>query len=135
MNNAYNLPMGSDALIAQIASAYFSHNAVRPEQIAECISNIKKGMASDLEAEEDEAQLASTKKTPQEIRKSITPQAIYSFIDGRGYKSLKRHLSSNGYTEEQYKETFGLPYDYPMTAPEYAAERSALAKKMGLGRR
>ena len=58
-----------------------------------------------------------------------------SFIDGRSYKSLKRHLSTNGLTPDEYRERFGLPKDYPMVAPAYSAQRSELAKSIGLGRK
>ena len=67
------------------------------------------------------------------VKKSITPEAIISLIDGKPYKSLKRHLSGKGLTPEQYREQYGLPRDYPMVAPTYAQKRSELARSMGLG--
>jgi predicted transcriptional regulator len=70
---------------------------------------------------------------PVPIKKTITPDAIISLEDGQPYKSLKRHLTSRGLTPEQYREKWGLPSDYPMVAPNYAAQRSELAKAMGLG--
>ena len=68
------------------------------------------------------------------IRKSITPGFLICLDDGRKFKSLKRHLASLGMTPGQYREKWGLPKDYPMVAAEYTATRSALAKKIGLGR-
>lgn len=69
------------------------------------------------------------------IRKSITPDYIVCLLDGKRFKSLKRHLHTQyEMSPDQYRDKFGLPFDYPMVAPNYAAERSALAKKMGLGR-
>ena len=68
------------------------------------------------------------------IKKSVTPDYIISLEDGRHYKSLKRHLSGRGLTPEQYREKWNLPADYPMVAPNYAKQRSDLAKSMGLGR-
>jgi len=56
-------------------------------------------------------------------------------IDGKGYKMLKRHLSLNGYTPASYRETFGLPRDYPMVAANYAETRRAHAVRIGLGRK
>lgn len=56
-------------------------------------------------------------------------------IDGRPYKILKRHLPQNGHTPQSYREAYNLTRDYPMTAPDYAAKRSDLARKSGLGRR
>lgn len=70
------------------------------------------------------------------IRKSITPDHIISLEDGKPYKSLKRHLqSSYGMTPEQYRAKWGLPPYYPMVAPNYAAKRSELALRIGLGRK
>ena len=68
-----------------------------------------------------------------QIRKSINPDGIVSFIDGKTYKTLKRHLTSRGLDPKSYRARYGLPADYPMVAPSYAAQRSALAKTIGLG--
>lgn len=73
------------------------------------------------------------KPTPAQVRKSVRPDGIVSFIDGRGYKTLKRHLSANGLDPHSYRERYSLPADYPMVAPEYAERRSALAKAISLG--
>jgi predicted transcriptional regulator len=67
------------------------------------------------------------------VKKSITPEALISLIDGKPYKSLKRHLTGKGLTPDQYREQYGLPRDYPMVAPAYAQKRSELARSMGLG--
>jgi len=75
------------------------------------------------------------KPTAAQIRKSITPDALISFIDGKPYRMLKRHLNTHGLTAKSYQERYGLPTNYPMTAPSYSAARSALATKMGLGRK
>ena len=70
------------------------------------------------------------------IKKSVMPEHIVCLEDGRKLKMLKRHLSTAyGMTPEQYRERWGLPPDYPMVAPNYARQRSSLAKKIGLGRR
>jgi predicted transcriptional regulator len=74
------------------------------------------------------------KPTPAQVRKSITPDAIISFIDGKAYKTMKRHLGTHGLDPHSYRQRYGLPSDYPMVAPNYAAQRSALAKSIGLGR-
>ncbi len=69
-------------------------------------------------------------------RKSLSnPDHIVSMIDGKAYKTLRRHLSTHGMTPEQYRETFGLKADYPMVAPNYSESRRAMAKKIGLGRK
>jgi predicted transcriptional regulator len=67
------------------------------------------------------------------IRKSVTPDYLICLDDGRKFKSLRRHLTVLGMTPEQYRAKWNLPNDYPMVAPNYAAQRSALAKKIGLG--
>jgi predicted transcriptional regulator len=69
-------------------------------------------------------------------RKSLaSPDHIISMIDGRPYRTLKRHLSGHGLTPEQYRERYKLKADYPMVAPGYSEQRSAMAKKIGLGRK
>ena len=68
------------------------------------------------------------------VKKSINPDFIICLEDGKKFKSLKRHLRTQyNMTPEQYREKWGLPVDYPMVAPNYAAARSQLAKQMGLG--
>jgi predicted transcriptional regulator len=69
------------------------------------------------------------------IRRSITPDFLICLEDGKRFKSLRRHLGTLGLTPEQYREKWKLPSDYPMVAPNYAAKRSALAKKSGLGQK
>lgn len=69
-------------------------------------------------------------------KKSVTDDFIICLEDGKKFKSLKRHLRTHyGLSPEEYREKWSLPYDYPMVAPNYAAARSELAKKMGLGQR
>jgi predicted transcriptional regulator len=69
------------------------------------------------------------------IKKTITPDHIISLEDGKPYKILGRHLAKLGLTPEQYRAKWGLPADYPMVAPNYAAARLEIAKKMQLGRK
>ena len=74
------------------------------------------------------------KPTTAQVRKSITGAGLVSFINGKTYKSLKRHLADSGITPEGYRDRYGLPADYPMVSPDYAARRSEIAKSCGLGR-
>jgi predicted transcriptional regulator len=67
------------------------------------------------------------------IRRSITPDFLICLEDGKRFKSIRRHLAGHGLTPAQYRQKWNLPSDYPMVAPNYAAQRSELAKKMGLG--
>ncbi len=73
------------------------------------------------------------KPTAAQIRKSVTDAALISFIDGKPYKTLKRHLTTHGETLASYKAKYGLPGDYPSTAPSYSAQRSEMARRIGLG--
>jgi len=67
------------------------------------------------------------------VRASVKPDHLVSLIDGKKYKSLKRHLSANGLTPAEYRQRYGLKPDYPMVAASYSAERRAVALKLGLG--
>jgi predicted transcriptional regulator len=69
------------------------------------------------------------------VKKSITADHLISLEDGKKYKSLKRHQTSRGMTPDEYRAKWGLPKDYPMVAASYSAQRSNLAKTLGLGRK
>ncbi len=70
------------------------------------------------------------------VRKSLASEDhIISMIDGKPYRALKRHLTTNGLTPDEYRARYNLKSDYPMTAPSYSVARSALAKSNGLGRK
>ena len=126
-------------LVAEVSAAYFSNSHVNANDIPTVIGEIAKALASISTngAAEPEAEPAAevVRLTPAAIRKSITPNALISFEDGKGYKTLKRHLSTRGLTPGDYREKYGLPADYPMVAPSYSEARSAMAKSLGLGRK
>ena len=91
---------------------------------------------SEAPAEQPEGEPARTHEPAVTVRKSLSsPDHIISLIDGKPYKTLRRHLSRHGMTPEQYRERYGLKKDYPMVAPAYAETRRDLAKKIGLGRK
>lgn len=70
------------------------------------------------------------------VRKSLASRDhIVSMIDGKPYRTLKRHLAVNGLTPDGYRQRYGLKADYPMTAPSYSEARSSMAKSLGLGRK
>ena len=122
-------------LTTDIVAAYVSSNPVRPSDLADLIRNIHaalNGLANGTAACSPEAEIE--KPTPAQVRKSVTPEGIVSFLDGKTYKTMKRHLTGHGLDPQSYRQRFGLPADYPMVAPEYAARRSELAKSIGLGR-
>ena len=77
--------------------------------------------------------LEEKKEPAVSIRKSITPDYLFCLDDGKKFKSLRRHLSTLGMTPDQYRAKWSLPADYPMVAANYAAVRSEMAKRIGLG--
>jgi predicted transcriptional regulator len=84
--------------------------------------------------EQPQAEPAQKHEPAVTVRKSLSsPDHIISLIDGKPYRTLRRHLSGHGLTPEQYRERYNLKPDYPMVAPAYAETRRALAKKIGLG--
>lgn len=119
-------------LTAEVVSAFVMHNAVQKSDIPELIASVHQSLMALSSAKMPEAERAPP-AVP--VKKSVTADFIISLEDGRRYKSLKRHLSGRGLTPERYREKWGLAHDYPMVAPNYAKQRSELAKSMGLGRR
>ncbi|RJT26522.1 MucR family transcriptional regulator [Mesorhizobium waimense] len=121
-------------LTADVVSAYVSNNPVPVGDLPALIGQVHaafKGTAESVSAEEPQAL-----KPAVPIRKSVTPDYIICLEDGKKFKALKRHLSTHyGLTPDEYRAKWGLPADYPMVAPNYAAARSALAKTIGLGRK
>ena len=115
-----------------IVSAYVSNNSVPISELPGLLAGVHAALTK-LSAPAATVTETADKPTPAQIRKSVTPDALISFIDGKPYKTLKRHLSRNGLTIEQYRERFGLPRDYPSTAASYSAQRSELARSLGLG--
>ncbi len=121
-------------LVGEIVAAYVSNNSVPPTALPELMASVHAALAAlDGQPPAAAAEPAVERPTPAQIRKSVQEDGIVSFIDGRSYKTMKRHLTAHGLTPERYRARYGLPDDYPMTAPGYAAQRSALAKAIGLG--
>ena len=122
------------SLTADIVSAYVANNALTGEKIPELISSVYGALSR---ASRQAVELEPVELKPAvAIKKSVTPEYIICLEDGQKFKSLKRHLKTHyNMSPEEYREKWGLPRDYPMVAPSYAAARSDLAKNMGLGRR
>lgn len=119
-------------LTTEIVSAYVGNNAMAASDVPAMIKSVYSTLAG-LEKGEDAAQTELTPAVP--VKKSITPEYIVCLEDGKKLKMLKRYLRSQyGLSPEEYKARWGLPLDYPMVAPNYAAQRSRLAKQIGLGR-
>lgn len=119
-----------------IVANYVANNRLSPDELPGFVATVHGSLKRLGESQNKDPTSEATKRlTPGAIRRLITPQGITSLIDGRHFKSLRRHVSAAGYTPETYRERFGLPADFPMVHPEYSAQRSALAKSMGLGGR
>ncbi|MEZ5841728.1 MAG: MucR family transcriptional regulator [Hyphomicrobiales bacterium] len=119
-------------LTAEIVSAYVSNNTVAsgdlPALIADVYGALQRTNGTVAEPEPEPLKPAIP------VKKSVSPDYIVCLEDGKKFKSLKRHLRTHyNLSPEEYREKWGLPADYPMVAPNYAAARSDLAKKMGLG--
>jgi predicted transcriptional regulator len=116
---------------SSIAAAYVVRNAVPAAKLPDLIASIHMALFNLMSALPAPPKL--TLPTRNEIAASIGPAGLVSFIDGKTYKTLKRHLTANGLSPQSYRERYGLPADYPMVARSYAERRSALAKAIGLG--
>lgn len=123
-------------LTAEIVMAYVSNNILPAKDLPALIGEVDAALArlGGAVTPADAAEPVVEKPKAAAIKKSITPDALISFIDGKPYKTLKRHISLHGLDAYSYRERYGLPSDYPMTAPSYSERRSALAKGMGFGR-
>ena len=119
-------------LTADIVSAYVSNNPVPAAEIPALINQVHSALQRVSSGQGEMA--AEPLKPAVPVKRSITAEHIVCLEDGKKFKSLKRHLRTQyNMTPEQYREKWGLPPDYPMVAPNYAAARSQLAKQMGLG--
>jgi predicted transcriptional regulator len=119
---------------SSIVSAYVSNNQVVATDLPTLINDVHGALSR--------ASLQATQEPREElkpavpVKKSVNPDYIICLEDGKKFKSLKRHLRTHyNMSPEEYRDKWGLPHDYPMVAPMYAAARSQLAKKMGLGQR
>jgi predicted transcriptional regulator len=119
-------------LTAGIVSAYVSNNSIASTDIPILINQVHGALLRVSSGQNDVS--AEPLKPAIPVKKSVTADYIVCLEDGKKFKSLKRHLRTQyKMTPEQYREKWGLPPDYPMVAPNYAAARSQLAKQMGLG--
>lgn len=119
-------------LAVDIIAAYVSNNSVPSSELAGLIGVVHAAL-DNLSTAGRASRSNVEKLSPAQIRKSITHDHIVSFEDGKPYKTLRRHLTLRGLSPEAYREKWGLPRDYPMTAASYSAQRSELARALGLG--
>lgn len=118
-------------LTTDIVSAHLSNNTVSTDEIPALIQKVYKTLAN---VTTDSPAMAERPQPAVPIKRSVNPDYIVCLEDGKKLKMLKRHLkTAYGMTPEEYRERWGLPADYPMVAPNYAKQRSRLAKDIGLG--
>lgn len=130
-------PKSSEMLIeltADVVAAYVSNNPVPVTELPNLIADIHAALGRVGGSSE---QVPIEKQKPAvNPKRSVHDDYIICLEDGKKFKSLKRHLMTHySLTPDQYREKWGLDANYPMVAPHYAAARSQLAKKMGLGRK
>ena len=118
-------------LAAQIVSAHVRHNSVAADALPRLIQEVYRALVN---IGQQPTQEKAAPAVP--VKQSIRQDRIVCLEDGKSFSMLKRHLmTDHKLTPQQYREKWGLPRDYPMVAPNYAKTRSALAKKIGLGRK
>ncbi|MDG3443893.1 MULTISPECIES: MucR family transcriptional regulator [Nitrospirillum] len=124
------------ALTGKIVTSYVAGNTLAPAALPDLIKQVHDTLRRLVTPEEVVATPAEPLTPAVPIRKSVTPDYIVCLEDGRKLKMLKRHLrTAYGLSPEEYRVKWGLPSDYPMVAPNYAEQRSGLAKAIGLGQR
>ncbi|MGR6331447.1 MucR family transcriptional regulator [Sphingomonas sp. XXL09] len=116
------------------------HNRVTPEDVPAFLQKMHEtvcALADGGSASAEQASIATAEYTPAvSVRKSLSsPDVIVSMIDGKPYKTLRRHLATHGLTPDEYRERYNLKADYPMVSQAYSESRRAMAKKIGLGRK
>ena len=122
-------------MAAEIVAAFVSKNAVPRSELPALFETVHAAVKRLAEGGAVAPADIETPAPAVSIRKSVTPDYLICLDDGRKFKSMRMHLATLGMTPEQYRQKWNLPDDYPMVAPNYAAQRSALAKRMGLGQK
>jgi predicted transcriptional regulator len=124
------------ALSAEVVSAYVTNNSVPVAELPALVASVHAALVGiAARATNPASQTPEVLSPAVSIRRSVTPDYLICLDDGRKFKSLKRHIGQLGMTPDQYRVKWNLPSAYPMVAPNYAARRSALAKKIGLGQK
>ena len=120
-------------LTAEVVSAYVSKNPLPAAALPDLIASVHASLCG---LSQPPVPVAAPLVPAVNPKKSVTPDFIVCLEDGKKFKSLKRHLGVHfGLTPDAYRAKWGLPSDYPMVAPNYAALRAELAKAAGLGRK
>ena len=120
-------------LTVEIVTSFVSNNSLPRGEVAALIEIVHRAVKNLQEGAEVAPVVIDVPTPAVSIRKSVTPDYLICLEDGKRFKSLRRHLAILGMTPEQYRAKWNLPSTYPMVAPNYAAQRSVLAKAAGLG--
>lgn len=131
-----NLGQGNNVvdLTSEIICSYIANNSIPVDDLPKLIGEVHSTLVTISTPQQNLFEEAQ--KPAVSIKRSITPDYLICLEDGQKFKSLKRHLRSKyNLSPEEYRSKWRLPSDYPMVAPNYAAQRSKLAMKMGLGQK
>lgn len=134
-----DIEANSVELAAELTMAWLSNPNTKVDvgEVAGVLLQMHRAVTSLSQLERPEAAPAEAEFTPAvSVRKSLTSKDhIISLIDGKPYKALRRHLSGQGLTPEEYRTRYGLKPDYPMVSESYSQVRREMAKRIGLGRK
>ncbi len=121
-------------MTSEMVAAYLGNHTVPAKDVPSVINQVFSTLEQ-LNGGGTKQTRARATKSAVPVKRSVTPEYLVCLEDGKKLKMLKRHLRTNyNMTPEEYRSKWGLPVDYPMVAPNYAAQRSAFAKKIGLGK-
>lgn len=121
-------------MTAEVVAAYVGNNSLPATQLSDVINTVY-GTLNRVNSKNGAAVNGHAQKAAVSVRRSVTPDYIICLEDGKKLKMLKRHLRTvYGLTPDEYRAKWRLPTNYPMVAPNYSKQRSAFAKKIGLGR-
>jgi predicted transcriptional regulator len=127
-------PSDTLELAAEVVAAFVANNSLPTGELTQLIQSVHATLTQLKDGTRTPAAAEQPTKAPAvSIRRSITPEYLICLEDGKHFKSMKRHLAKLGLTPDEYRAKWQLPSDYPMVAANYAAKRSDLAKKIGLG--
>ena len=134
-NNTKAVELATELTVAWLSNPNTRASATEIPEFLRSMHNAVNGLADSSGGPDQEATEAEHVPAVS-VRKSLASrESITSLIDGKQYKTLKRHLANHGHTPNDYRKRYGLKSDYPMVAPAYAETRRELAKKIGLGRK
>ena len=119
---------------AKLVAAYVSKNHVAAGDLPGLITVVNMALGDLVAKVPKPIEGKPARPTEAQIRSSITSDALISFIDGKPYKVLKRHLKLHGLDAHRYRQRFGLPSDYPAVAPSYSERRAAISLQAQLGK-